>query len=481
MKTGKRLFWMALAMAASALVCSARNVDLSTVPRRDAVQLTIYNSEDLTLVREMRTLTFKKGLNGLQFSWANTLIDPSSVELKFLSQADKLDLLDTTFPHDKPQMLSWNVVSDFDGDAAVEITYFTSGITWSADYLLASDAAEKTLSFEGFVRVTNASGEDYEQAQVRLVVGTINLVEKIAQLAQIGMEKVEELEGERRDELRRQVAKTAMAMPAPSAARGGASLAFAEAPEEKKIIKEGLSEYFIFRIPGTETIPNGWSKRLRAIDAVEVPFKIQYRYRPMQYGEQLVRMLLLTNDEASKLGASPIPDGIIRVFRHNGRDGLSYLTQQSTKYIPIGDKIEVNLGPDPEVIFELIKLKASRDTIWMQVHGLDVFRKVDDGAVDIEVNSSVVGWDDHEVFTQRIRNYTAKPIEVEVRRGFPGHVEFRSGLPGVKLFDFQTPEFTTTVAPGQKADCLFEIVRHQGRNAKQNNVALVQAEIAVIR
>ena len=158
---------------------SARNVDLSTVPRRDSVQLTIYNSEDITLVREMRTLTFKKGLNGLQFSWANTLIDPSSVEIRFLSRGDQLDLLDTTFPHDKPQMLSWNVISAFDGDAAVEITYFTSGITWSADYLLTSDAEERNLSFEGFVRVTNNSGEDYEQAQVRLVVGTINLVEKI--------------------------------------------------------------------------------------------------------------------------------------------------------------------------------------------------------------------------------------------------------------------------------------------------------------
>ena len=55
----------------------ARNVDLSTVPQRDTVQLTIYNSEDLTLVRETRTVTFKKGLNPLQFSWANTLIDPS--------------------------------------------------------------------------------------------------------------------------------------------------------------------------------------------------------------------------------------------------------------------------------------------------------------------------------------------------------------------------------------------------------------------
>ena len=47
-------------------------------PRRaDTVQLTIYNSEDLTLVRETRTVTFKKGVNPLQFSWANTLIDPT--------------------------------------------------------------------------------------------------------------------------------------------------------------------------------------------------------------------------------------------------------------------------------------------------------------------------------------------------------------------------------------------------------------------
>ena len=64
----------------------ASNVDLSTVPQRDTVQLTIYNSEDLTLVRETRKVTFKKGVNPLQFSWANTLIDPTSVELKFLTQ-----------------------------------------------------------------------------------------------------------------------------------------------------------------------------------------------------------------------------------------------------------------------------------------------------------------------------------------------------------------------------------------------------------
>src|SRR5947199_6248797 len=106
--------------AAAAGPAFARNVDLSTVPKRDSVQLTIYNSEDLTLVRETRKVSFKKGVNPLQFSWAGTLIDPTSVELKFLNHAEKLEVLDTTYPHDKPQMLYWNVQSDLDGEAVIE-------------------------------------------------------------------------------------------------------------------------------------------------------------------------------------------------------------------------------------------------------------------------------------------------------------------------------------------------------------------------
>ena len=109
-----------------------QNVDLSTIPPRDTVQLTIYNSEDLTLVRETRRITFKEGLNPLQFSWANTLIDPTSVDLRFLTHQDELELYDTTFPHSKPQMLYWNVRSAFDGSATVEISYFTSVLTGSS-------------------------------------------------------------------------------------------------------------------------------------------------------------------------------------------------------------------------------------------------------------------------------------------------------------------------------------------------------------
>src|SRR5687767_11739022 len=400
----------------------ARNIDLSTVPDRDTVQLTIYNSEDLTLVRETRKVSFKQGANPLQFSWANTLIDPTSVELRFLEAGDQLEVQDTTFPHDKPQMLYWNVQSELDGDATIEITYFTSGITWSADYVCIADAEETQMGFEGFVRVYNNSGEDYEQAQVRLVVGTINLVEKIAQLASIAEQDVKKLDDGRLSELR----KTAtLQFFDRDAANMDALRAPPHEPAEKQIVKEGLSEYFIYTIEGTETIKNGWSKRMRSFEGQTVPFKIQYRYRPAEYGEQLVRMYLLTNDEESKLGTTPLPDGAVRVFRDNGRDGLSYLAAQQIKYVPIGDKIELNLGPDPEVIFELIKLRVFRSDLWLQVHGQRMLRKIGgDGVMRIE-NASLVGWDDHEVYTQRIRNYTGKEIDVEIRRPFPGHVVFK--------------------------------------------------------
>jgi hypothetical protein len=165
------------------------------------------------------------------------------------------------------------------------------------------------------------------------------------------------------------------------------------------------------------------------------------------------------------------------VFRQNGRGGLSYLTQQAIKYIPIGDKIELNLGVDPEVVFELIKLKAWRDNIWMSWNNPQIVRRVDDGAVDIDVNAQVIGWDEHAIYTQRIRNYTAKPIELEIRRSYGGHIDFKADLLGLKSFDFQTPEYTVGVKPGEKANFLHEVILHQGRNSKQNNVTIVKEKL----
>src|SRR5512141_2154088 len=166
----------ALALQTTALA----RINVVSLPRRDTVQLTIYNSADLTLVKETRTLSFRKGLNHLEFSWANTLIDPTSVEFRALTHADAVDVLDVSFPPRVANTLEWRIQSEVAGEVQVEIRYFTSGITWAADYVAEATKAEKAMSLAGAVRVTNNSGEDYENAQVRLVVGVIRLVEDIA-------------------------------------------------------------------------------------------------------------------------------------------------------------------------------------------------------------------------------------------------------------------------------------------------------------
>ena len=173
-----------MAVLVAGLACPAwAAVDLVTLPTREGTQLTIYNSDDITMVREHRLLTVKEGVNRIQFSWANTLIDPTSIEFRILDHQDKVDLVDTTFPAGRNEALQWNIKSQMAGKIPVEIRYFTSGITWSADYVGIANEDETKLNVTGYVRVTNNSGELYDNAQTRLVVGKINLVEKIADLA----------------------------------------------------------------------------------------------------------------------------------------------------------------------------------------------------------------------------------------------------------------------------------------------------------
>ena len=230
--------------------------------------------------------------------------------------------------------------------------------------------------------------------------------------------------------------------------------------QPKEIAKEGLGEYFIYTVPGTETIPTGWSKRMRSFEGRDVSFDIQYRYRPAEYGDQLVRMFLLVNDEESKLGETPLPDGVVRVYRDNGNDGLSFLAQQSIKYVPIGDDIELNLGCDPEVIHEWVKLKTWRDNFWFKRRGVDVRRNLD-GEHRIEIKDTLEGWEDHTRYVERIRNYRDKPIGVEIRRTFGGYTFFISRLEPT-MYDYQTPQMTAMCPPAEKTELAYHIQTLQG-------------------
>lgn len=373
-------------------------INVVTLPGRDSVQLTIYNSVDLTLVKETRLLTFRKGLNRLEFSWANTLIDPTSVELRAVTHADSVDVLDVSFPARVTNTLEWRINSGFAGEVRIEIRYFTSGIRWSADYVAEAARNEKLINLGGNVRVTNNSGEDYENAEMRLVVGVIRLVEEIARLAQ---RRLNETDREEAQWAARDAGK--LKAQAEKELNGRFDFFEREAKDKKNIVKEGLSEYFLYTIEGRDSIPNGWSRRLPSFKAIDVPVTSVYKYERERWGGQAVRYYRFTNSTPSKLGTEPLPDGVVKAFRLISDDSLySFVGATSVKYIPIEEQVDLELGKDLEVHIKPALMNWEKSELRFDNRG------------------NIKGWTTRETWQIEAQNSKEIDVMVDIRRNFTG-------------------------------------------------------------
>ncbi len=431
-----------------AMACAVQGkVDLVTLPMRDTVQLTIYNSADLTLVRESRALTVKEGANKLQFSWANTLIDPTSLEMLPKANADKIDIADLTYPPRVRNLGLWNVQSDIRGKVPVEITYLTSGLSWRAFYMGTLTDDEKTMRLKGYVRVTNNSGEDYKNAQTRLIVGKVHIIDQIAQLArrQYPYDRPGvEVQDDSRDKLLDAKKKVPLLGDAPLLG----ALFRGEGLGRKEVKKEGLSEYFLYTIEGTETIPTGWSKRLLSFDVDDVPVVNLYKFEQERYGNSVVRFLSFKNDEDHKLGDTPIPGGLLKVYRNADDVGhLSYTGQSSFKYIPVDEDVELNLGPVADVVVEpkLMDFKTKNYRFDRQ--------------------RNISGWDEIRTFKIEVRNTRDIPAKVEIKRNF--NTQYwnltKTGDSGqYEKEDLDTVKFTLELEPRSKKEFQYVLTTYHG-------------------
>jgi len=418
----------------------ASNIELTVLPRRENVQLTIYNSADLTLaekqlpsgglmaggqgvflpeldtdprykgltlVRDKRNLTMKRGWNWLQFSWEGTLIDPTSLSLEPKEQADKITVEQLVFPPRQKNLGRWLIKSEVSGQVDFEITYLTSGINWRAFYMGTLSQDEATMRLQGYVRVNNNSGEDYEDAQTRLLVGQVHLLDEIAMLA-------------RREQ----------PYGSPISKRGEHDYAFEDSKvpifgdmpllgtlygiHRKEIIKEGLSEYFLYTIEGTETIEDEWGKRLPSFEVDEIPVESLYKYDEEQWARQTMRFVTFANDAEHELGQTPIPDGSVKIYGAVDAEGhLRYVGGTNIKYIPVNEEVELNLGAAQEVKVEPVLMESRTEN-----YEYKVITDLQVANSSLNIEQEISGWEKVQTWQVKVTNTRAVPVDVEITRYF---------------------------------------------------------------
>src|SRR5437899_9210603 len=223
-----------LILAAGQPAAAAAPVSVTRDDQRE-VMVTIYNG-NLGLVKDLRDARFPAGVSEVQFMDVAALIDPTTVQLKSITDAPGLKILEQNYEYDlltsqklmekyvgrkvrlyqndgayhdatllstngpifeingqihmghygrlvlpslpenlvaKPTLV-WLLRNQTPRPQRVEASYLTGGITWKADYVMVLNAADTLSDLNGWVTIDNKSGATYGNTALKLVAGDVN-------------------------------------------------------------------------------------------------------------------------------------------------------------------------------------------------------------------------------------------------------------------------------------------------------------------
>ena len=363
---------------------------VSTAKDRKKVSVTVYNG-NFGLVREVRDTNLAVGRVGLEFRDVAQQIQPETVHIRSLTDADGLSIFEQNYRYDllnpttllakyvgkhvklhrwlyregreevvdaevmsvnespvfkvggeitygypgrlsfpeipenliaKPTLV-WLLGSD-DARQDVEVTYVTRGMTWKSDYVLTLDAKDEVADLVGWVTLTNASGANYENAELKLVAGDVQRVE--TQTADDFAEVTKSLEKK----------------------------------EDANFKEEGFFEYHLYTLGRKTSLLEKEQKQVTLLEAegLHVDKRLVFNgtegYFRSRLGEigknQKVGVYLdIQNKEDNHLGM-PLPKGTVRVYKSDASGAKQFIGEDNIDHTPRDEKIRIKMGEAFDVV-----------------------------------------------------------------------------------------------------------------------------------
>ncbi len=223
--------------------------------------------------------------------------------------------------------LAWAIRSEADAVVDAQLSYLSRGFEWEADYNLVAPEKGETVTLAGWVTIRNHSGTGFENANVKLVAGDVNIIADAVPATRMRSQMME--------------------MAAPAAA-----------VEEK-----AFDDFHLYTLQRPLTIRDKETKQVEFLRAPKVKAAKKYVYdaasmrffggnsprtEPL-HGQQFPKDVAIywefTNDEESGLGV-PLPKGRVRFYRSDdGGDGsLEFVGENNIDHTPRNEKLSLYTG-----------------------------------------------------------------------------------------------------------------------------------------
>jgi hypothetical protein len=306
-------------------------IKLITLPVRQRVEIQLDNP-NASLVEEERIVPLVKGLNQVDFSWANTQIDPNTIVFRVVPRADapegkplEVNVLSVSYPPNEAALV-WQVSSSGSGSARVRISYLLGNLTKSFNYRAVASHDERTLTLREYMRLQNLANEEFGSTGLWAGFGP-------RFLKPIGINETKEMLVEK----------------------------FVDVPIEKTYTCD----------PGEFGYLDEPKKKLLV---------------PMHY--------VLTNDKANNLGTAPLQFGKVRIFQDDGRGSTAFLGEDWGKFTPLDDEMRLYVGTARDVVVKRTIDKNEQKRVAGNLYHREVIVKYEienfkDKAVALNVQESL--------------------------------------------------------------------------------------------
>ncbi|HEY2584820.1 MAG TPA: hypothetical protein VGI81_03525 [Tepidisphaeraceae bacterium] len=293
------LLLIGIALVALAAPAASARIKLITLPPRERVEIQLDNPA-ATLVEEERIVPLVKGDNQVDFSWANTPINPETIVFRVIpppaggAGAPDVKVLSVSYPPNEAALV-WALAASGSGSARVRISYILGNLNKTFAYRAVAARDEGSITLAQYMRLDNLANEEYANTQLWAGFG-------------------------------------------------------------KEFLKPvGINETKEMRVARYEKVPvrKTYTASVDEFGYIDQP---QNKLRvPMHY--------VIRNDKASGLGAAPLPDGKVRIFIE-GTDkdsGATFLGEDWGHFTPIDDEMRLYLGVAQDIS---VKRTIDRNEQW---------------------------------------------------------------------------------------------------------------------